>query len=572
MDVFHKRFMYSAIALILCVIASSCAMKVAPSGGPRDTTPAEIASVEPPSGTTSITTKTITLTFDDYVDRSVRNAITVLPNARFSSSYGGDAMGITFEEPLDTNTTYTITLGTEWTDLRGNKPTQAYTMVFSTGDHIDSGSISGTVYGSSLANISIFCYQRADTLPSAFTPRSVVPKFRLPVGSSGAFAVRGLPDGAYRVIAARDENRNGLLENTEDFVVAPQDVQITNGATPALYLLLGKAIDRDPPAIARVRAITNRLVSVQFSENVDPSSNWHNSISVFTAGGDSVPVSAMWLDRTPGDVLFLRLASALDTARYSIRLSPRSVVDLNGVVSADTISRSSLRGTSTVDTTSLRILQILPVDSAKSVRLDEPIVIRFSDAVDTSAVRMTIWHESPKGASPVSVSWLNSTTLSIKPLVSRSVKTWYRTNITFNHVRSVTGSLLIDTILSHNVMTEERQSEPGTIKGVVIDTFGLTPSSSALHLRLRFLSATGTVVTSIPIAIGAPFTIDQIPPGDYKLDVFSDRNGNGLYDYGDHSPFSYGEQWWPSRSTVTVRARWTVEDLRITFGSGAIQK
>jgi len=203
---------------------AGCAMKVAPTGGPKDSEPAVLTTMTPPSGTTSMKERTITFEFDDYVDRSVRNAITVLPNARFSTTYGGDELEITFEEPLDTNTTYTVTLGTEWSDLRGNKPSESYTMVFSTGDQIDSGSISGTVFGQSLSNVVIFCYQRADTLRPTFSPRSVAPKFRLPIGSSGVFSVKGLPDGLYRIVAARDENRNGLLENTEDFVNAPADV------------------------------------------------------------------------------------------------------------------------------------------------------------------------------------------------------------------------------------------------------------------------------------------------------------------------------------------------------------
>lgn len=564
MQVFHGRFSTLAHALILCVLASGCAMKIAPSGGPKDSTPAEIVSVMPVSGTTSMQEKTITFTFDDYVDRSIRNALTVLPNARVSSSYGGDVLDVTFEEPLDSNTTYTVTLGTEWTDLRGNKPTQAYTMVFSTGDHIDSGIVSGTVYGASLTNVAIFCYQRADTLTSAFTPRTVVPKFRLPVGTSGAFSLRGLPDGLYRVIAARDDNRNGLLENTEDFVVAAQDVRIVNGSAPALSLLLGRAIDRDPPAVARVRALTSRLVSVQFSEIVTPVQNWHNSISLFTAEGDSVPVSAMWLDRTPGDILFLRLARAVDTSRYSVRLAPRSVVDLNGVVSADSVSRNSLRGTSSLDTTTFRVLSITPIDSTRSVRVDTTVVIQFSDAVDTSSARMTIWHESPNGAMPVTVTWSDVTRLVLRPAKPRAVKTGYSTSITFDDVRSYTGSRLDDSMRIHWISTEERQSDPGSLSGVLVDTFGRGPKETSL--MVRFLTSAGTVVFSQPVTPGRPFTVAALPAGDYKIDVFADRNTNGIYDHGDHTPFSFGEEWWPTSTSVTIRSRWAVDEVRIPLG------
>ena len=542
-------------------------MKVAPGGGPKDTTPAVVTSVDPVTGATSLKSRTITFEFDDYVDRSIRNAITVLPNARFSTSYGGDELEVSFEEPLDTNTTYTVTIGTEWTDVRGNKPTQSYTTVFSTGEHIDTGSSEGVVHGASLANVVLFCYQRADTLPESFSPRTTIPKFRLPVGSSGAFILKGLPDGLYRVIVVRDENRNGLLDNSEDFVVSPSDVRITNGVAPHVVLLIGRAIDRDPPVIARVRAVTQQLLTLEFSEAVFPVVNWHNAISLTDITGASVAIAAMWLEKQPGDKLFVRLRSNLDTSRYTVSLAPRSIRDSNGVVSADSIARVAVRGSAIMDTTSLRIELVTPPDSARAVRTDASIIIRFSDAVDTANARLTIMHDSPQGAVPVIVTWMDPTTLQLRPARTRSIKSWYQTVVTFSDVRSYLGARLRDTILRHSMFTEERQTEPGSVNGVVIDTFNLAPSQGKLNLR--FINSARFVAVTIPVLLGVPFDVPSIPVGQYTIDVFSDINGNGVYDHGDHTPFAYGEPWWPSASTVEVRSRWTVEGVRVLFGSSS---
>jgi len=539
-------------------------MKVAPTGGPKDSAPAEIISVEPSSGTTSIKAKTIVFSFDDYVDRSVRNALTVLPNARFSSTYGGDVLEVTFEEPLDTNTTYTITLGTEWTDLRGNKPSQAFTMVFSTGDHIDSGSIVGSVYAASLTNVFLFCYQRADTLSASFTPRTIQPKYRLPVGSSGAFALRGLSNGLYRVIAVRDDNRNGLLDNIEDFVVAHTDVAVGDAIPTPVFLLLGKAIDRDPPLVARVRATTSSGVFVQFSEAVTPVRGWPMALSIADHAGNVVPIAALWMEKYPSDMLFVRLGKELDTSRYTLKLAPRSISDVQGVLSADSISTHGFRGVSVRDTTTFSIRSIIPADSARSVRIDTTLVISFSDAVDTSNVRMTIWHESPQGALQTSVTWQDPVTMVIRPLKQRLIKTWYQTSVTLDHVRSATGAKLKDSVVRHVMLTEERQYEPGTVKGIVVDTLGLAPSDEAIFLR--FINSSKAIIASKRVERGVPFEQSQLPPGEYQLDVFVDSNNNGVYDNGDHTPFTPGELWWPSAITVTVRSRWTVEDLLVTFG------
>ena len=564
MSLFLRSTTSVVTALSACLFLAGCAMKVAPTGGPKDAEPAVLTVMTPPSGTTSMKERTITFEFDDYVDRSVRNAITILPNARFSTTYSGDELDITFEEPLDTNTTYTVTLGTEWSDLRGNKPSESYTMVFSTGDHIDSGSISGQVFGQSLANVVIFCYQRGDTLPSTFSPRTVAPKFRLPVGSSGAFSLKGLPDGLYRVVAARDDNRNGLLENTEDFVNAPADVSVVNGSAKPLALLLGKAIDRDQPLMARVRALNARLVSVQFSEPVQPVNNWHVALSITSATEPSIPVVAIWPESGSQERILLRLGRDLDTSRYEVHSAPKSVVDLNGVVSPDSVGRSAFRGVTNPDTTTLRIVSITPADSSRSVRVDTTVIVQFSDAVDTSNARMTIWHEAPNGAMPITATWSDATRLVLRPQRARNVKTWYRTSITFDDVRSFTGSELDDSVRIHWISTEERRSEPGSLSGVLVDTFSLAPADASL--KLRFLTSGGIVVYTHAVSPGQPFTVAALPAGDYKIDVFADRNDNGIYDHGDHTPFSFSEEWWPTSISVTVRARWAVEGVRIPFG------
>lgn len=557
------QFLWMAIPT--CLFMVGCAMKVGPTGGPKDAIPAEITSVEPPSGTTALKSRSITFGFDDYVDRAVSNAVTILPNARFSTSYAGDEMVVTFEDSLEANTTYTITLGTEWSDLRGNKPTRSYTAVYSTGDHIDTGYIAGQVYGSSLVNVAIFCYQRADTLEASFTPRSTRPKFRLPVGSSGEFSVMGLPDGLYRISAVSDNNRNSLIDNDEDFVNAHSDILITNGGAQPLSLLMGRALDRDPPSLARVRVLNKRLVTVQFSESVLPVTGWHSALSIWNASDSAVPVAAMWLDKLPGDMLMVRLQKDIDTSRHILRLTPRSVVDSTGLMSADTIARMVFRGSRSLDTTSFRVLRITPPDSARQVRADTTVVIRFSDAVDTSNARMTIWHHSPQGASPVVATWADAVTLVLRPAQTRTIKSWYGTSITFGEVRSMLGASLIDTTLQHSMLTEDRPNELGLVKGVVIDTFRLAPSQGAM--MLRFLHSNRHVVASVTVVPGVAFEVDQLPQGEYTMDVFVNSNNNGVYDHGDHSPFAPGEHWWPSPSTVIVRARWTVDNLRVVFGT-----
>ena len=281
------------VLLVLLSTLTSCAMKVAPSGGPRDTTPAEVESTDPADGTRNVSDRTITVRFSDYVDRGVRNAIVVQPKVRFSSSYAGNEIDVTFEEDLLPNTTYTVTLGTDWRDLRGNSPTRAATVTFSTGPDIDTGSIDGIVTGRDLKNVRVLVYRGADTLSADFTPAQAFADYVMPVGSSGAFTIAGLRDGLYRVVAVQDNNGNDLVDANEDYAMAPSDIEVVQGASPSLALLMG-------PSIASVRED-----SVKAAEAARADTAQVDTIDVDSTVADSVqtPVERVVPGRIEGTFL-----------------------------------------------------------------------------------------------------------------------------------------------------------------------------------------------------------------------------------------------------------------------------
>ncbi|MEN9281220.1 MAG: hypothetical protein RL594_155 [Bacteroidota bacterium] len=551
---------HSLVIVVMMIALAGCAMKVAPTGGPRDETPAEVIQVDPPSGTASFQGNRVAFTFDDYVDRSIRNAITILPSARFSTSYAGDEISVEFTEPLAPNTTYTITLGTEWTDIRGNRPLSAFTTVLATGPMIDTGVISGVVAAPSLTNVVVFCYPRADTLGSAFTPWKTAPRYQLPTGKSGAFSIKGLADGLYRVIAVRDDNRNGLIDPREDFGVAPFDVRVDSGRAPLVNLVMGPFIDTDRPMLTRVRSLNARLLSVQFTEYVEPVRSWQDALTIESATQGPIRCSSVWSDLQQRDLFFVRLAQPLDTSQTTITLQPGALRDSAGNISADTSSRRAFRGSATSDTATLRVLRIDPPDSTKGVSREQPITVFFSDAVDTMNAQISIEHRSLKGAAQVRTRWASPVQFVIEPQEQRQLNAWYTTSMQFIDLRSTLGRTISDSAREHHVLTIERPADPGTVTGVVV------PSAAMMGIRplvVRLLGAKGVVVATFQPNPDGTFTLDAVPPGEYTFDVFGDTNRNGRHEYGSIQPFKFGEPWWPLPTKITVRPRWTLENVRI---------
>ena len=555
----------TAAAIIAAVLlGTGCANKVAPSGGPRDSIPAKIVFAEPPSGTTNFAADEIRLAFDDYIDRGIRNAITVLPSRRFSTSYAGDEISIAFREPLDSATTYSITIGTDWTDARGNRPQQAYTYVFSTGAAIDSGSINGRIVATSLQNVIVMCYPDADTLTPTFTPIGNKAPYIIPVGTSGAFSIKGLADGRYRVIACRDENRNMMMDINEEFVTSPNDVSVTSAQSSYLLLRIGPAKDHEAPQIARVRALTNTLASVQFTEPVTPVMAWDSAMRIISAAGIRIVPTVHWANPTSPDVVYMRFGAPVDSASYTLEFMPRSVRDSAGMFNADTIAQRSLQWTNRQDTTQLRVMRITPADSSRSVAIDTVIQIYFSDAVDTNDVRISVWHQQPQGAVPVATQWRSPVLLEIKPLQPRLAKTWYTTTIVPERLISYRASALATDSMAHAMLTNTRRPEPGAVKGKLA---ALVQPPAGIKAIMRLLTPLGSVTATTAIDSLGAFVFENVTPGEYAADVFHDMNDNGVFDYGDYQPFALSEPWWPITSKVLVRSRWTLEDVTLEIMS-----
>ena len=119
---------------------------------------------------------------------------------------------VTFEEPLDSNTTYTINMTDAIADVNENNMFPGYTYVFSTGSQIDSMMITGTVMDCNTLNpvkgATVMLYK--DHSDSAvFKSR---PFAACKTDDWGYFALPYLKDTLYRLYAIKDENNDNIYQ------------------------------------------------------------------------------------------------------------------------------------------------------------------------------------------------------------------------------------------------------------------------------------------------------------------------------------------------------------------------
>lgn len=210
--------------LLSALLAPSCANTTTPpSGGPKDTIPPTMVESEPAPNATMVSTipkkNNIIVTFDEFVvlkDPATNFYVSPPTKKRVQTRIKGKSVVFSFEDTLQSNTTYTIDFGKGIVDNNEGNIFPRMTYAFSTGEYVDSIYTSGTIVDAATMfpkeNITIMLH----TDPSD----SAVFK-QLPVAASksdkwGYFTIRNIKPGAYRVFAVEDVNNNNKYDPEEE--------------------------------------------------------------------------------------------------------------------------------------------------------------------------------------------------------------------------------------------------------------------------------------------------------------------------------------------------------------------
>ena len=199
------------IATVTLFTLTKCANKVAPVGGDKDIKGPDIVVTNPTNKSLQFAGKTLELRFDEFVKlQNEQDEIIISPPPTEKPSFvlRGKTLQIKFKEPLQTNTTYTITMGDAVKDITENNPAAKSIFSFSTGSTLDTLFLAGTVKKTPSAEpadktfVGLYPYD-AD---SNFTKRP--PLYLARTDAKGKYLLQGIAPGKYRLVAFSDQNFN----------------------------------------------------------------------------------------------------------------------------------------------------------------------------------------------------------------------------------------------------------------------------------------------------------------------------------------------------------------------------
>lgn len=247
MKEFWNRF-FPVLPVLLIIwgamFSHSCAnTSQAPTGGRKDTIPPVIVKMDPRPYVIGVPLEgaKFEFTFDEYVKVSNPKNIFLSPPQKTVPKYKmkGKKLIVSFEEPLNENTTYTLNFYGALQDINENNPYPGYSFVFSTGDSIDSLYVTGLVQDCTtldpVKNATVLLYQSQEDsavfkeLPFAATKTD----------EWGFFALRNLPATGFRMYAISDDNGNNRYDpDTESIAFIDSLVKPVNVIRDSVYELM----------------------------------------------------------------------------------------------------------------------------------------------------------------------------------------------------------------------------------------------------------------------------------------------------------------------------------------------
>ncbi len=269
-------YFFILICLILRVVTlSSCANIIPPSGGPRDSLPPKLVSALPRDSAVNVTTKNITLTFDEYVTLQNTGDLIVSPAPSPQGfpliDYKLKNVTIKLKE-LDSNTTYSLNFGDIIRDVNEGNIARNFIYAFSTGKTMDYNTYRGKILlaemGKPQADSSLIVVLHRNLDDTAV--KKVYPRYYARLNGKGEFIFHNLPAGNFAVYAVSNRFTKKYDDSTDLFAFRSSPVTISaNTPRDTLYAYQEVKRTEKPPSTSGLRSSNNKEPDKRLRYTID---------------------------------------------------------------------------------------------------------------------------------------------------------------------------------------------------------------------------------------------------------------------------------------------------------------
>ena len=550
---------------------SRCANIMTPEGGPKDTIPPVIVKLDPDNFTTNFKAKKIYIEFDEFVQIKDQNKeMFVSPEMKKKPqvTIRGKGIVITIRDTLKENTTYAIDLGSAIRDNNEGNPLNAMRYVFSTGDKVDSMMCSGYTADSykadSMSRTFIWFYI-ADSLPQTPGYDSTIfnrkPDVIARAQNNGIFIAQNLKPVNYRIYAIGDKNDNQLYEPGTDmvglldtvynpakmpeFAIWFDSLRMYPSAEPQLYFRMftdkafvnQRLVDAQRPdqkkAVFYFNADYPRIDSLEF-ENIpsdkvflDPQTNGRDTMFVwFNMPAEQLP------DTIKGKIVYFRHDSLrqLSKSREPLKLAWKLIETKEQEKERERIEKEKAKakaeGKEYKDPNYKNPFK-LTISAGKEVNPEKGFDITFGTPAvkfDSMAVELLAVAED-KSTTPVEKHFVRDSMNMCrwKVVADWKEKTNYRLYIPKKNITDIMGYENDSTVVDFATYDPEKFA-----------TVSLNVKGSGNNRYIILLTdGSGKTLQELKSVKSGKYRFNYVAPGDVRLRIIEDKNGNGKWDAGD---------------------------------------
>jgi uncharacterized protein (DUF2141 family) len=523
---------------------AGCASISSPQGGERDVVPPKLVSSNPPDGARNVREQTVRLVFSESVQlKDLTKNLIISPAIPETNKYKvreeRTSVALVFEKPLDANTTYSFNFGNAISDITESNPAANVVVSFSTGAVLDSGAVSGTVRDLLTAKpteaASVLLYPEADTAGV----RRGKPYYLARADKSGAFQLRNLKAGRYRLYALADKNQNTRYDEGEKIGYLPN--LLTIGAQADSVALLLVRPDARRPIITSQQGTFSQF-RVGYSEGL-------RTATLAPLGAAATPQLTEALQLTEqGRTVALFRTLTLGEGRYVL-----AATDSAGNLGRDTVN---VKFPGTAPT---RRPPVYTVEGApREVYRQGEVRFLFTEPVRVAPGKLFAVLQEDSTAARRPLTLPTSGTLSPD-----------RTHLTvqLDTKAKKTVTLRLDTLNLTTVSGQRLGAKPLRLRVTDQASTGSlagTIQTKYQRYEVQLLDAQGKVAATLDSPKGT-FRFERLAPAVYTFRVLIDADADGRWRGGDPNLLLPAEPVYLLPKSEQVRANFEIEDIRLVF-------
>lgn len=533
-------FFISILGVAIFLLLSNCANPVSLTGGPRDEQEPSVDLINStPNEQINFEKQDVEIYFDEFVDvKDIFNNVVISPplNKNPKITARGKKLTIQFdeEEVLKEDATYVINFGDAIRDFTEANILKNYRFVFSTGDYIDSLSISGSVVdvktGKPVEDIYVMLYDNlSDTVV-----RTERPFYFSSTDKQGNFKIENLRADTFKLFALKDANLNYLYDQDSEAIGFLDDYIIVDGASDS---------------VGQQYAIETFVATPDFSLKEKILPNFGEIKLLFTASPDALDYKASidgieFIEEINKDSLLLWYDSPVDTGFSLIVHEPthdfHDTISIRKYKRTDFLNKQKISLRSNTLAAGNKLIPVEPLIFKFSYPIEDLVKDSIRLVMDSTVVDFEITKDSLDVRSLILTSnWLSDSTYQII-FMDGAI-----TDIYGHSLDSVSREFtVVNTEILSNVHVSYSELDSTT-------SYVIALLDGAKQVRESYISKSSSGKLSF---------VELIPKA-YSLEVIKDDNGNrrwdpGNYDRKQQSEFTF------IRELEKLRENW---DLEVTL-------